>query len=52
LVGRPDGKRSLWRSRYRWENNIQVGFQDVGWGGMNGLIWLRIGTVGGCLWMR
>jgi hypothetical protein len=28
LVGRP-----LRRPRRRWEDNIKMGFQDVGWGG-------------------
>jgi hypothetical protein len=26
--------------------------QDVGWGELTGLIWLRIRTGGGPLWMR
>jgi hypothetical protein len=24
--------------------------RDIGWGGMDGLIWLRMGTSGGFLW--
>jgi hypothetical protein len=32
LVGRPDGRRPLGRSRRRWENNIKIGLQEVGWG--------------------
>ena len=32
LVGKPEGKRTLGRSRRRWENNIKVNLQDVEWG--------------------
>ena len=32
LVGRPDGKRPLGRSDRRSENDIEVEFQEVGWG--------------------
>jgi hypothetical protein len=47
LVGKPGGKRPLGRPRYRWEDNILVNLQDVGWGAWTGLIWLKIGTGGG-----
>jgi len=30
LVGRPEGKRPLWRPRRRWEDNIKMDFQEVG----------------------
>jgi len=30
LVGKPEGKRPLGRSRRRWENNIKMDFQEVG----------------------
>jgi len=33
----------------RWENNIKMDLQDVGWGAWTELIWLRIGTGGGLL---
>jgi hypothetical protein len=35
----------------RWEDNIKMDLQEVGWGGgaRTGLIWLRIGTGGGLL---
>jgi hypothetical protein len=49
LVGRPEGKRPLGRHRRRWEDNIKIDLQEVGWGAWNGLIWLRIGTGGGLL---
>jgi len=32
LVGKPEGKRSLWRPRRRWENNIKMDLQEVGGG--------------------
>jgi hypothetical protein len=32
LVGRPEGRRPLGRSRRRWEDNIKMDLQDVGWG--------------------
>jgi hypothetical protein len=32
LVGRPEGGRPLGRSRRRWENNINIDLQEVGWG--------------------
>jgi len=35
LVGKPDEKRLLGRPRRRWEGNIKMDFQEVGWGGMD-----------------
>jgi len=35
LVGRHEGKRSLGRPRRRWEDNIKMDLQDVGYGGMD-----------------
>jgi len=35
LVGIPEGKRPLVRPRCRWEDNIKIDFQAVGWGGMD-----------------
>jgi hypothetical protein len=52
LVGRPEGRRPLGRPRCRWEDNIKTDLQEVGWGAWTGLIWLRIGTGGGLLWVR
>jgi hypothetical protein len=49
LVGRPEGRRSLGRPRRRWQDNIKMDLQEVGWGAWTGLIWLRIGTGGGLL---
>ena len=30
LVGKPEGKRPLWRPRRRWEDNIKMDLQEVG----------------------
>jgi hypothetical protein len=49
LVGKPEGKRPLGRPRIRWEGNIKIDFRDIGWGGMDWMICLRIGTSGGLL---
>jgi len=35
LVGKPEGKRRLWRPRRRWEDNIKMDLQEVGCGGMD-----------------
>jgi hypothetical protein len=34
LVGKPDGKRTLGRPRCRWEDDIKMDLQNVGWGEM------------------
>ena len=50
LVGKPEGKRPLGRPRHRWDDNIKMNLQEVGWGGAwTGLIWLTIGGGGGHL---
>jgi hypothetical protein len=46
LMGKPNGKRPLGRSRRRWENNSKMYLQDIGWGVWTGLIFLSIETVG------
>jgi hypothetical protein len=35
-----------------WEDKIKTDLQEVGWGVWTVLIWLRIGTGVGLLWMR
>jgi hypothetical protein len=35
LVGKPEEKRPFGRPRRRWEDNIKMGLQEVGWGGTN-----------------
>ena len=32
LVGKPEGKRPLGRPKRRWEDDIKMDLQDVGWG--------------------
>jgi hypothetical protein len=49
LVGKPGGKRPLGRPRFRWEDNIKTGLQEVRCGVWIGSSWLRIGTGGGHL---
>jgi hypothetical protein len=39
LVGRPEGKRPLGRSRLRWEDNNKMDLQEVGCGGMD---WIEL----------
>ena len=33
LVGKPEGSRPLGRPRRRWDDNIKMDLQEVGWGG-------------------
>jgi hypothetical protein len=35
LVGKPEGKKPLERTRLRWEDNITMDLQGVGFGGMD-----------------
>ena len=51
LVGEPWGKTPLGRPRSRWEDNIKIDLQEVGWGAWIGSSWLRIGTGAGHLRM-
>ena len=39
MVGNPEGKRPLGRPRRRWEDNIKMGFQEVGCRGMD---WIEL----------
>jgi len=32
LVGKPERQRPLGRPRHRWEDNIKMDLQEVGWG--------------------
>jgi hypothetical protein len=34
LVGKPERRRPLGRPRCRWEDNIKMDLQEVGWGGI------------------
>jgi hypothetical protein len=46
LVGKPEGRRPLERSRRRWVDNIRMDLVEVGWVMRTGLVWLRIETSG------
>ena len=39
MVGKPEGKRPLWRPRCRWEDNIKMDLQDVECGGLD---WIEL----------
>jgi hypothetical protein len=39
LVGIPEEKRQLERPRHRWEEDIKMELQEVGWGGMD---WINL----------
>jgi hypothetical protein len=39
LVRKPDGKREVRRSKSRWENNIMLDLQELGWGVMK---WIEL----------
>jgi len=39
LVGKPDGKRPLGRTRSRWEDNIKIDLREIG---INGANWIRL----------
>jgi len=49
LVGKPERKRLLGRPRLRYDDNIEMDLQEVGWRAWTGLMWLKIGTRGGLL---
>ena len=38
-MGKTEGKRPLGRPRRRWEDNIKMDLQKVGYGGMN---WIKL----------
>jgi hypothetical protein len=52
LVGKPERKRPLGRLTHRRENDIKMYLQEGILGAWTGLIWLRIGTCGGLLYIR
>jgi hypothetical protein len=46
LVGKHEGKRSLGRSRRRWEDSIITDLKEIGWEDVAGFIWRGIGISG------
>jgi hypothetical protein len=50
LVGKPEGKRPLGKTRRRWEGGIRMDFREIDLEGVwIGFDWLRTGTIGGLL---
>jgi hypothetical protein len=43
LVGKPEGKRPFGRPKRRWEDNIKMGLQELGCGGMD---WIELAQDG------
>jgi hypothetical protein len=39
LVGKPEWKRPLVRSRRRWEDNIRIDLREVGW---ESVVWFHL----------
>jgi len=46
-VGKPEGRRPLGRPRLKWEDNIKMDIQEVGWGHMVNWCGSGQGLVGG-----
>jgi hypothetical protein len=42
LMGKPEGKRPLGRSRHRWKGNIKINLQEVGCVGVD---WIELAQV-------
>ena len=49
LVWKPEGKRPLGKPRRRWEDNIKMDLQEVGYGGMDWIDLAQDRTGGGHL---
>jgi hypothetical protein len=32
LVGKPEGKRPIWRPRRRWKDGVKMDLREIGWG--------------------
>jgi hypothetical protein len=50
--GKARRKKNTWKPRLRWQDGVKIDLRQIGWGVRSGFTWLRIGTVGGLLWMR
>jgi hypothetical protein len=42
LVGKPEGKRPLGRTRHRWVSNIKIDLGETGWDGTD---WMNLDQV-------
>jgi hypothetical protein len=47
LVGNAEEIRQLGKFILSWEDNIKMDLGEIRWGVWTGLIWLRIGAIGG-----
>ena len=47
MIGKPEGKRTLVRTRRKWKDNIKMDIQEVGWEAWTGFMWLSTGTGSG-----
>jgi hypothetical protein len=41
LLGKPEGKSLIGRTRSRWEDSIKMDLKEIGWDGMD---WIRLDT--------
>jgi hypothetical protein len=39
LMGKPEGKRPLGRTRHRWEDGIRMDLREIGWGSVD---WIQL----------
>jgi hypothetical protein len=46
MMEKPEKKTQFGRPGLRWENNIKMALQELGWWAWTGLVWLRMGTDG------
>jgi hypothetical protein len=43
VMGKPEGKRPLGRSRRRWEDGIRMDLREIGWGSVD---WIQLAQDG------
>jgi hypothetical protein len=41
LIGRPEGRRPLGRTRCRWEDNIKMDLREIGFGDVDWIHWAQ-----------
>jgi hypothetical protein len=39
MVGKPEGKRPIERTRHKWVDNVNMDLRGIGWGGMD---WIHL----------
>ena len=47
VVEKDEGKRPLERPKLRWEDSIKIELDQIEWAAGTGLVWLRMGNIGG-----